>query len=444
MNNQNIFVGILFFIGIYILIDTLITIVRIDVEQDIKEDLLRKSLMNKNMNSNYNELSNNSNSSNHSNDVLSKIYNFFGLDNSNSNMNNSNTSMNINDIFGLNTNENVNVNEENTNMNVNNKGNTNVNMNNKVTKGNTNVNKCACNQANQANENKSCGCQIDLLQYESPNESPVIQSKCVKMYPKVESGKVYDNANMELWKILDKVDNTKVGEFNKYKLYESPKVIKDTLFHGDKMMDTYRNDMVYKYDMDDKITNIEQVDPYDPVVWASFQDKKEKNIEPNKMASQTIMNPIKSINYVSKNNKLNPTPINQPILSDTHYIAETVKFNYIPPALHCDMVPSLNKVVSTNLISDNMLSERTGSYKVMRTNTISNDLNSVHRIPYDTRELTPQYNPLDNSEVYKVDMSRTPAESMSYNNMHGVCGFDNSYSKYTDIELNDLRETTSA
>jgi len=365
MDREKIIVAVLFFIGSYILIDTLITIIRIDVEQDVQESVLRQSLMEKTYrNSTPQQKS----------IIIQQIQ-----------IKKPNLLQKI-----------VNA--------VNKNGNSNVNMNE--------------------------------IRNNNPNRDIIAP---------LNSGKVYSNNNQNLWKELNKVDNTKIGEYRKCNYYKEnvPKEIKDTVFHGDKMMDVYRNDLIYKYDIDDKITDVENIDAYDPEVYASYQERKRNNIQPRKQPNQEINNSLINHTHVSKNLQQNPTPVAYPILSDTHYIPKEVnKYNYIPPTVHCDIQPSINKVLSSNLISDNLLNERVGSSKVMRTNTISNELISANEINYDVKELVPQFNPLDN-HLYKVS-DRKPVTSMHFNSLGNVCGFDNKYSEFSEIENNDFKNTTSA
>lgn len=372
MDSKKVIVAILFFIGSYILIDTLITIIRIDVEQDVQESVLRQSLQR------------------HSHDH-GHIH------------------------------QGIVVQQVQTKPTI--------------------MQKIVCALNNAINSNK--------INYASANNSNVM-NKIHENNPNrniiapLNPGNVYTDNNQDLWRDLNKVDNTKVGEYRKCNYFKEdvPKEIKSTIYHGDKMMDVYRNDLVYKYDMDDKITNVEDIDPYDPEVYASYQNKKRQNVKPRRQPNQVINNDLINHTHVSKNVKQNPTPVKYPILSDTHYLPKEVKkYNYIPPAIHCDIRPSINKTISSNLISDNLLSERTGSYKVMRTNTISNELIPVDEINYDVKELTPQFNPLDN-HLNKIK-DREPVKSMVFHSNDDVCGFDGKYSDYAQLERNDLKETTA-
>jgi len=364
MDSKKIIVGILFFIGSYILIDTLITIIRIDVEQDVQESVLRQSLQRNGQNKPCRRAS----------VMLQQI-----------NIKKPNLLQKI-------------VNAVNKHLNKN------VNMNN--------------------------------IRNNNPNRNIIAP---------LNSGNVYTNNNQDLWNELNKVDNTKIGEYRKCNYFKEdvPKEIRDTVHHGDKMMDVYRNDLMYKYDMDDKITNIEDIDPYDPEVYASYQNKKRENVKARRQPNQVINNSLINHSHVSKDVTQNPTPVKYPVLSDTHYVPHEVKkYNYVPPAVHCDIRPSINKTISTNLISDSLLNERVGSHKVMRTNTISNELIPVDEINYDVKELVPQFNPLDN-HLHKIK-HREPVQSMIFHSTDDVCGFDGRTSKFAEIENNDLKETTGA
>jgi hypothetical protein len=356
MDTQKFIVASLFFIGSYILIDTLITIIRIDVEQDVQESVLRQSLMGKNHKNNSHQ-----------------------------------TKIILHDIR-------------------------------------TDKPKKIWGFTSDSNMNK--------IRNNNPNRNIIAP---------LNPGNVYTNNNQDLWRKLNKVDNTKVDQYKKCNYFKEnvPAEIRDTIFHGDKMMDVYRNDMVYKYDMDDKITNVEDIDPYDPEVYASYQNRKRENVKPRRQPTQVINNSLINHTHVSKDVKQNPTPVKYPILSDTHYaVKEVNKYNYVPPAVHCDIRPSINKTLSSNLISDNMLNERTGSYKVMSTNHISNEMIPVDEINYDVKELTPQFNPLDN-HLHKVK-DRSPVKSMIFHSNDNVCGFDSKFSDYAQLENNDLKNTTSA
>jgi len=343
MDYTKIVVGILFFIGGYILIDTLINIIRIDVEQDVQETILKQSLQKKAVNT---------------------------------------------------------------------------------------IPKPVLQKPSFLNRAWAI-----IAKYTTLPQSTKTMT--------LQAGNVYTKNNQNIWKELETLDNTKVAEYAKCNPYNPHLAteIKETVYHNDQMMDVYRNDLVYKYDMDDKITNMDEIDPYDPEIYAAYQNKRMETTKPQPQPTQIISEPILGHSYVSKDTKTNPSPIQYPILSDTHYIPKKIqKINYVPPAIHCDLVPSIDKVLSTNMISDKMLNERVGSYKTMQTNTISNDFISVNEIKYDVTELVPQFNALDNN-LYKV-ADRKPVQSMVYNADDNVCGFDSRYSSYTEIEGNDLRETT--
>lgn len=364
MDSKKVIVAILFFVGSYILIDTLITIIRMDVEQDMKENVLRRSIMEK-----TGQIP-----SCHRVSVVQQTM---------------------------------------------------VKKPNLLQK-----------LANAINGNSQNSNVMNKIRENNPNRDIIAP---------LNPGNVYTNNNQDLWRDLNKMDNTKVGQYKKCNYFDEcvPKEINSTVFHGDKMMDVYRNDLMYKYDMDDKITDVENIDAYDPKVYASYQERKRNNIKPRRQPNQVINNSLINHTHVSKDVKQNPTPVRYPILSDTHYVpTEVKKFSYVPPAMHCDIRPSINKQLSTNLISDNILNERVASHKVVRTNTISNELIPVDEINYDVSELVPQFNPLDN-HLHKVK-GREPVQSMIFHSNDNVCGFDSKYSDYAELEENDLKETTCA
>jgi len=255
----------------------------------------------------------------------------------------------------------------------------------------------------------------------------------------LEEGCVYTASNMKLWK---EVENVGSGDTCKKPIMNTKEKIRDTLHHGDKLLDSYRNDMIQTYNKEPEV-NMEMVDPYDPEVYASVQEKKKACVQP----SQTIFKldkPLTGHTFITKDACDNPAPVKYPVLSDTHYLPEKMqKYTYVPSTDHCGLHPATNSVISSNLISDRMLSERMSSFKSIVSDNISTELIRTDAVQYDARDLVPQYNPLDKN-LYKV-CDRKPVSSMDQQSTAGnVCGFDHRYSGYAEIENNDFKETTSA
>lgn len=257
----------------------------------------------------------------------------------------------------------------------------------------------------------------------------------------LEPGCVNTPSNMKLWK---EVENVGSNDTCKKPIRNLKQAIRNTRHHGDKLLDSYRDDLIQSYNDHTKIDlSDKDLDPYDPEMYASFNEQKKACIQPHKEV-QKLDKPLTGHQFITKDACDNPAPVKYPILSDTHYLPDKIgKYTYIPAAEHCSLEPGTNKIISSNLISDKMLTERMGSYKSMITNNISSELISTDRIKYDAAELVPQYNPADNN-LYKVE-DRKPVTSMDQHAIsENVCGFDYRYSSYAELENNDLKETTCA
>ena len=258
----------------------------------------------------------------------------------------------------------------------------------------------------------------DVLAQSDPNHP----SRCTPIPPRnkdrsnlrdIEPGFVYTKSNTQLWKDVEELDVSAVAC--------KPPVVKKCLVRD---TDTNYNDVF---------------DPYDPEMYASYKDTCNKPVK----EILKLDKPLKGHSFVSKDVCDNPAPVKYPIHSDTHYLPEQVeKYTYVPPAEHCSLVPTTNKIVSSNLISDKMLTERTGSFKTIVSNTLSSELLPIDSVQYDASELRSQFSAADNN-LYKV-CDRKPVKSMDYVVMpESVCGFDYRYSNYAEIENNDLKETTT-
>ena len=231
----------------------------------------------------------------------------------------------------------------------------------------------------------------------------------------LEPGCVYTKSNQDLWKEIEELDSSQV------------------------VCDRPARKRCPLRTADPDVGADSTLDPYDPEMYAAYQDTCG---QPRKEILK-LDKPLTGHSFVSNDVCDNPAPVRYPVLSDTHYLPEQVeKHTFVPPAEHCSLVPSTNKIVSSNLISDKMLTERMGSFKSIISNSISSELLPADAVQYDARELRGQYPGADNN-LYKV-CDRKPVKSMDTVVMpDDVCGFDYRYSSYAEIENNDLRETTT-
>lgn len=284
------------------------------------------------------------------------------------------------------------------------------------------------------NHKQNNGKYLDCNTVVPPNPDRVISRD-------LESGCVYTPSNVKLWEEVENVDNTSACSSTcKQPMLNIREKIRDTQEHGDRQLDAYRNDLINTYFEENKL-DMDKIDPYDPEVYASYIEQKKACVKQDKPILK-LDKPLTGHRFISDNVCANPAPVRYPVLSDTHYLPKDVeKCTFVAGGTHCGLEPSMNKIVSSNLISDKMLNERVGSFKSMVTDSISSELLDHNRIQYKTSELASQYNPYDKN-LYEVD-SRKPVKSTEYHPTGSVCGYDGKLSQYAEIENNDLCETTT-
>jgi hypothetical protein len=291
--------------------------------------------------------------------------------------------------------------------------------------------------------------QNTLSQYK---HSPVAENLCKPLptdrviHQDLDPGCVYSKTNRELWDKVDEHDFSKPkGCTFEEQRKELLRTIRNTECHGDKLMDTTRNGLINEYYNKTMLdVDMSKVDPYDNEMYASVEKMVEMNTMGVKKDIQKSNPPFPTEQtHVTKNSNPNPVPIHHPVLSDTHYKHATIRGkNHIPSVIRCDTIPSIDKPISTNLISDHLLDQRVSGFKVTQTNSISADMINTADISYAPKDLASRYNPNDNN-LYKVS-SRTPVRTLDNIARKKPCGNDYLESVYAEIEHNDLVQTTTA